>query len=236
MARGRTTILTSAASGGGGQSGQVAYFNSFGEVTSDSSFTYTANGGPLNLNGSFILGANAATGVTLVKDAANTLAQRNGVNAQVFRIFNTTDGAGNDEYMSIGYVQSNRMQISSNKDGTGTLRALDLVGSSMNLFPSGSSGDSTGRWNLQTGSLAPQGDNAVTFGDVTHRISNAWTVAVTTSVSTVAALPAAPVEGMRAAVRDSNAASFTAGIGAVVAAGGSTHVPVYYDGTNWRIG
>lgn len=52
----------------------------------------------------------------------------------------------------------------------------------------------------------------------------------------VASLPAAPVEGMRAAVNNSNAASFTAGIGAVVAAGGTTHVPVYYDGTNWRIG
>jgi hypothetical protein len=43
-------------------------------------------------------------------------------------------------------------------------------------------------------------------------------------------------EGARASVNDSNAASYTAGIGAVVAAGGATHVPVYCDGTNWRIG
>ena len=42
--------------------------------------------------------------------------------------------------------------------------------------------------------------------------------------------------GARQAVNDSNAVSFTAGIGAVVANGGSTHVPVYCDGTNWRIG
>jgi hypothetical protein len=42
--------------------------------------------------------------------------------------------------------------------------------------------------------------------------------------------------GSRKAVSDSNAASFTAGIGAIVAGNGSTHVPVYCDGVNWRIG
>ena len=46
----------------------------------------------------------------------------------------------------------------------------------------------------------------------------------------------AAAEGTHAAVNNSNAASYTAGIGAVVAAGGTTHVPVYCDGTNWRIG
>lgn len=43
------------------------------------------------------------------------------------------------------------------------------------------------------------------------------------------------VEGTRKAVTDSNAVSLTAGIGAAVAGGGSTHVPVYCDGANWRI-
>lgn len=41
--------------------------------------------------------------------------------------------------------------------------------------------------------------------------------------------------GMRAFVTDSNTA-LTAGIGAIVAAGGSNVVPVFCDGTNWRIG
>ncbi len=53
---------------------------------------------------------------------------------------------------------------------------------------------------------------------------------------TVAGLPSDPVDGMRHSVTDSNAVSFTAGIGAVVAGGGTTHVPVFFDGTNWRIG
>jgi len=53
---------------------------------------------------------------------------------------------------------------------------------------------------------------------------------------TVVNLPGTPVAGMRAYVTDSNAASYTAGIGAIVAAGGTTVVPVFYDGTSWRIG
>ena len=50
-------------------------------------------------------------------------------------------------------------------------------------------------------------------------------------------LPAASaaLAGARAHVTNSNA-TFTAGIGAIVAAGGANVVPVFCDGTNWRIG
>ena len=53
----------------------------------------------------------------------------------------------------------------------------------------------------------------------------------------VAQLPApnVSIRGMRMAVTNANAA-FTAGIGAVVAGGGANVVPVFCDGTNWRIG
>lgn len=56
--------------------------------------------------------------------------------------------------------------------------------------------------------------------------------------STVVALQActAAIAGARGFVTDSNAASFTAGVGAVVVGGGSVKVPVTCDGTNWRIG
>lgn len=58
-----------------------------------------------------------------------------------------------------------------------------------------------------------------------------------TSVAlTVATLPASPVAGQRAFVTDSNAISYTLGIGTVVAGGGTTAVPVIWDGANWRIG
>lgn len=67
---------------------------------------------------------------------------------------------------------------------------------------------------------------------------NVTGVSVLTTPTTVGALPAAAGgnKGGRMFVTDSNAASFTAGIGAVVAAGGTTNVPVVSDGTNWRIG
>ena len=53
---------------------------------------------------------------------------------------------------------------------------------------------------------------------------------------TVATLPAAANNTYgKAFVTDANA-TMTAGIGAIVAAGGANIVPVYSDGTNWRIG
>ena len=59
---------------------------------------------------------------------------------------------------------------------------------------------------------------------------------VKTTAVAVAALPAASsCAGARATVTDSNA-TLTAGIGAVVAAGGANVVPVFCDGAAWRIG
>jgi hypothetical protein len=55
-----------------------------------------------------------------------------------------------------------------------------------------------------------------------------------TTVYTVAALPSAVTSGMgaRAFVSDANATTFAS----TVAGGGSNKVPVYSDGTNWKIG
>lgn len=60
---------------------------------------------------------------------------------------------------------------------------------------------------------------------------------VSTTAKTVATLSTcnAAAKGARSFVTDANA-TFTAGIGAVVAAGGANNVPVTCDGTNWRIG
>lgn len=52
---------------------------------------------------------------------------------------------------------------------------------------------------------------------------------------TVANLPSSPTEGMRAFVTDSTV-SGSGNFGAIVAGGSAGNVPVYYDGTNWRIG
>lgn len=57
------------------------------------------------------------------------------------------------------------------------------------------------------------------------------------TTKTVANLPSAAVAGAgaRAAVTDATQ-TLTAGIGAIVAGGGANIVPVFCDGTNWRIG
>lgn len=52
------------------------------------------------------------------------------------------------------------------------------------------------------------------------------------AAKTVATLPAAGHQGARNFVTDANATTFAS----VVAGGGSNKVPVYDDGTNWRIG
>lgn len=63
--------------------------------------------------------------LALARDAANTLAQRNGVNAQTFRIYNTFTDASNYERGKIQW-DSNVLKIGTEKAGSGTARALEL--------------------------------------------------------------------------------------------------------------
>jgi hypothetical protein len=62
------------------------------------------------------------------RDAANTLAQRNGVNAQTFRLYNTFTDASNYER---GFMRwnSNVLEIGSEGAGTGVGRTMRFVGS-----------------------------------------------------------------------------------------------------------
>jgi hypothetical protein len=55
---------------------------------------------------------------------------------------------------------------------------------------------------------------------------------ITLKTYTVATLPTSPVKGWTAMVTDANATTFAS----TVVGGGSNNVPVYYDGTNWKIG
>ena len=91
-------------------------------------------------------------------------------------------------------------------------------------------------------STAPDG---TTFYDDTNAampakwvcFGNVWTPLTPIGARAVANLPAAAAGnlGWRGTATNSNAA-LTAGIGAVVAGGGASVVPVFSDGTNWRIG
>jgi hypothetical protein len=108
---------------------------------------------------------------------------------------------------------------------------------------------STGTGNLlvtTSGTAAINGDLIVTetasqtltsktlTGPITDAIKTGGVASSTVALLAIA-YPAATSKGYRSVVVDATQA-LTAGIGAVVAGGGANCVPVYSDGTNWRIG
>ena len=66
------------------------------------------------------------------------------------------------------------------------------------------------------------------------QLSAATQSTISTTVYTVVTLPSAVTSGVgaRSFVSDANATTFAS----IVAGGGANNVPVYSDGTNWRIG
>jgi len=176
--------------------------------------------------------------LALLRDAANTLAQRNGVNAQAFRIYNTFTDASNYERMVVG-VQSGVFQIRTEFAGTGTAKELVLnpaAGARLRFAT-----DGTTRWNIAagTGHFIAEADNTYDIGNsgtlrprTVYAATSVVAPLVTTTTTTVGALGSASPAGQRKFVTDANATTFAS----IVAAGGANGVPVYSDGTNWRIG
>ena len=188
-----------------------------------------------------------STDTILTRDAANTLAQRNGTNAQTFNIYNTFTDASNYERVTFSWV-SNELRIRTEKAGTGLDRALNISPLS-NLFIGSQNGDTyitgggSNRWRFQNaGNFIADSDNTVDIG--ASGANRPRTVYAGTSVLapyvrtstayTVATLPAAGTAGAgaRAYVTDANATTFAS----IVAGGGANIVPVMSNGTNWIIG
>ncbi len=61
----------------------------------------------------------------VLREAANTIAQRNGLNTQIFRLYNTYTDASNYERASISW-NSNVLEFGSESAGTGTLRTVRI--------------------------------------------------------------------------------------------------------------
>lgn len=100
--------------------------------------------------------------VKLVRDAANTLALRNGTNAQTFNIYNTYTDASNYERLFIG-AAGNIFYLASNKAGTGTARDLWIGTGSTSAIVLYS--NNTGRWQIpSTGHLVPYASNTYDLG------------------------------------------------------------------------
>jgi hypothetical protein len=69
----------------------------------------------------------SALGVGIYRDADQVLAQRNGTNAQTFRLYNTFTDASNYERLGINWG-SNIVSIKPEAAGTGTVRVLHISG------------------------------------------------------------------------------------------------------------
>ena len=119
--------------------------------------------------------------------------------------------------------------------------AYDSVGNSLNLYHTGSLRLFIGLNSIisykplsVSGVVRSNTDNTDSCGTAAYRWTYVHAFNVRTHPVTVATLPAAATAGAgtRAFVTDANSTTFAS----IVAGGGTNGVPVYSDGTNWRIG
>jgi hypothetical protein len=103
----------------------------FFQIGNDIGLNYNAAGAiTLNPAGSYNWGSASLNSpdLFLFRDAANTLAQRNGTNAQAFRIYNTYTDASNYERGVFDWANNpNTLTIGTQQAGTGSARSLRLI-------------------------------------------------------------------------------------------------------------
>ena len=120
--------------------------------------------------------------VVLARDAAGTLAQRNGINAQTFNIYNTYTDASNYERAHIGWNDTaDTFVIGTEAAGTGIGRgihvepggSLKLKAATGNPLTLGANGSYT--WQLTTGHVfGPTGNNVRDLASASLRIKRAY--------------------------------------------------------------
>lgn len=170
-----------------------------------------------------------ASDTQLWRDAADTLAQRRGTNAQAFRIYNTFTDASNYERQELTF-QSNVTRWFSTAAGTGTIRNMEILRGSTQHWLFNSAGNNFGAH------LLASTDNTYDIGaSGANRPRNLFMASwLRMAVTTVASLPAAATAGAGARMFVSDALAPT--FGSAVAGGGAVTVPVYSTGTAWNVG
>jgi hypothetical protein len=188
-----------------------------------------------------IAGGGSGNDVILVRDTNNVLAQRNGVNAQAFRLYNTFTDASNYERLGI-FWSGNICTIKPEAAGTGSsARTLlvqttgdialgTLAGSGSIFFPT----NNTNRWQINSsGHLIAFTDNLYDIGasGATRPRSVYAGTSITPGAGVVVASLPTPSTGMIARVTDATLPV----IGATVAGGGAAYALVNYNGANWTV-
>jgi len=138
---------------------------------------------------------------------------------------NNVSMVGTYDFPNITYNNANALTLTFSSALTGN---VVVVGGGGEALPAG--GSNTEVQFNNGGAL--DGDSVFNYDTNTNILSVPF---VTLSVVAFANLPAATTAGRKAFVSDGNLVA-SGNFGAVISGGGSNTVPVYSDGTNWRIG
>jgi len=160
----------------------------------------------------------SALDLTLFRDAANTLAQRNGVNAQAFNLYNTYTDASNYERGALRY-DSNVLGLHSQALGTGTVRNIQIGGTA--------SGINTHMLVGVASRLVRFNHSGTTYFEVN---TNSGEIKLALD-RTLSQLSATPAVGMIARVTDATSPT----VGSTVTGGGAAAALCWYNGTNWTV-
>ncbi len=175
------TITFPATVAGTVNSGGIPYFNSTTQMSSSAALgadqvvlgggagaapatstalTFTSSA-VLNLvTDSARLAMGTAADVNLYRDAANQLAQRNGVTAQLFKVYNTFTNSTNYERVGIQF-SSNIARLAVENAGTGVARVLKLQAASIDF----ATDSATTRWSINSsGHIVAGLDNTYDVG------------------------------------------------------------------------
>ena len=99
----------------------------------------------------------------LYRDGVGIISQRNGANAQGFRVFNTFTDASSYEMASLDWIKyAGNLTLSTQATGTGTARGLvfEAANAQISFFTSGAS------WQILAGALRVAGDNTGAIGGI----------------------------------------------------------------------
>ncbi len=111
-----------------------------------------------------------STDVRLARDAANTLALRNGANAQTFKIYNKWTDASNYERAFLGF-DSNVFTIRNEENGSGVARGMLITSASGSSIDIGRGGGADWRFN---GNLNPLVTDSKNLGSSTKLVQHLY--------------------------------------------------------------
>jgi hypothetical protein len=136
-------------------------------VLSNARFGVGGGGAIVGADGAFQWTTTDATGTAdtfLVRDAANTVAQRNGTNAQAFRLYNTFTTVSDYERLQLDY-SANIARVITTQAGTGVARQMQIGTTGANSLQFITNG--AGTYQIQSsGHLVAVTDNTLDIGAV----------------------------------------------------------------------